>query len=114
MNTYKQKPEDPFFDAEEAEEGRGTRQQVRRQYYHRTGLKETAKITAFTLPLSSTTLLEEIRGENNFSKYVQHRESNPNRSVQAAFTHVLQQISVIFNPSEKKRHLFILEALSNT
>lgn len=65
---------------------RGTRQQVGRQYYHRIGFKETAKITALSLPLSSTTLLEEIRGENNFSKYAQHRESSPNTSVQAVDT----------------------------
>lgn len=62
------------------------RQQVCRQWYHRMGFKETAKITALILPLSSTTLLEEIRGENNFSKYVQHRESNPNTSGQAVDT----------------------------
>lgn len=114
--TPTSKSHDPFFHAEEVKEGRGTRQQVCRQYYHRIGFKETAKITALTLPLSSTTLLEEIRGENNFSKYAQHRESSPNTSVQAADTCSPRSFCYFQSKwkKKKKRHLVILEALSNT
>lgn len=82
--------------------------------HHRIELIETVKITALILPLSSTTLFEKIRGENNFSKYAQHTRSSPNTSVRAVDTYSPTGFYNFQSKFKKKKSLVVLESLYST